>query len=112
MTSRPVANLLSLPIIAYRRWLSPALPARCRFSPTCSRYALEALRTRGAVVGLALSIWRVLRCHPFHPGGYDPVPARRRRADVGRSIGGRVHPRNPEASPPVECSTPHSGAAQ
>ncbi|WP_213451221.1 membrane protein insertion efficiency factor YidD [Rhizomonospora bruguierae] len=76
--------MLAVPIVAYRRWVSPALPARCRFHPTCSAYALEAIATHGALRGLRLAIWRLLRCHPFHPGGYDPVPPvrSRRRADV------------------------------
>ncbi len=68
------ARVLVLPIIAYRRWISPVLPARCRFYPSCSAYALEALATHGAVRGLWLTLRRLLRCHPFHPGGYDPVP--------------------------------------
>ena len=70
----PGARVLALPIIAYRRWISPALPARCRFYPSCSAYAMEALATHGAWRGLRLTLWRLLRCHPFHPGGYDPVP--------------------------------------
>jgi putative membrane protein insertion efficiency factor len=68
------AKVLAMPIIAYRRWISPAMPARCRFYPSCSAYALEALATHGAWRGLRLTIWRLLRCQPFHPGGYDPVP--------------------------------------
>lgn len=77
------ARMLAAPVIAYRRWISPALPARCRFHPSCSGYALEALAVHGAVRGTGLALWRLLRCHPFHPGGYDPVPpVRRRRADV------------------------------
>lgn len=64
-------------IIAYRRWISPALPARCRFYPSCSAYALEAVTVHGAVRGGLLSIWRLLRCQPFHPGGYDPVPPKK-----------------------------------
>jgi uncharacterized protein len=63
-------------IVAYRRWLSPALPARCRFYPSCSAYALEAVARHGAVRGAGLALWRLLRCHPFHPGGYDPVPSK------------------------------------
>ena len=66
--------MLALPIIAYRRWISPALPARCRFYPSCSAYALEAVARHGALRGTVLAIRRLLRCHPFHPGGYDPVP--------------------------------------
>ncbi|MEV0324958.1 membrane protein insertion efficiency factor YidD [Micromonospora echinospora] len=71
------------PIIAYRRWISPALPARCRFYPSCSAYGLEAVTRHGAFRGTVLTIRRLLRCHPFHPGGYDPVPepGGRRRAD-------------------------------
>ncbi|MEU5563105.1 MULTISPECIES: membrane protein insertion efficiency factor YidD [Micromonospora] len=72
------------PIIAYRRWISPALPARCRFYPSCSAYALEAVSRHGAVRGTWLAVRRLLRCHPFHPGGHDPVPepGGRRRAEV------------------------------
>ena len=75
---------LRLPIIAYRRWISPALPARCRFYPSCSAYAQEAVARHGALRGAALAVRRLLRCHPFHPGGHDPVPepGGRRRADV------------------------------
>ncbi len=73
------ARLLAAPILAYRRWVSPALPARCRFYPSCSSYALTALQTHGAVRGTLLTIWRLLRCQPFHPGGYDPVPPAPRR---------------------------------
>jgi putative membrane protein insertion efficiency factor len=68
------ARVLAGPIVAYRRWLSPVLPARCRFYPSCSAYALQALAHHGAVKGTGLTIRRLLRCHPFHPGGYDPVP--------------------------------------
>lgn len=68
------ARVLIWPITAYRRWVSPALPDRCRFYPSCSAYALEAIRTHGALRGLRLAAWRLLRCQPFNPGGYDPVP--------------------------------------
>jgi len=73
------ARVLSFCIIAYRRWISPALPARCRFYPSCSAYALEAVSRHGAIRGTGLAIWRLLRCQPFHPGGYDPVPEPGRR---------------------------------
>lgn len=69
-------RFLAWPIIAYRRWLSPVLPARCRFYPSCSAYALEAIASHGALRGTGLALRRLLRCHPFHPGGYDPVPPR------------------------------------
>lgn len=63
-----------LPIRAYRRWVSPLLPPNCRFSPTCSAYAIEALERYGVVKGGWLAVRRVGRCHPWNPGGYDPVP--------------------------------------
>ncbi|HXE91993.1 MAG TPA: membrane protein insertion efficiency factor YidD [Terriglobales bacterium] len=59
---------------AYKRLLSPLLPPACRYTPTCSEYALEALERHGVVRGSALALWRLLRCHPFVRGGYDPVP--------------------------------------
>ena len=58
----------------YRKYISPAKPPCCRFTPTCSAYALEAFTKRGFFVGLILSVWRILRCNPFSKGGYDPVP--------------------------------------
>ncbi|MBM4124450.1 MAG: membrane protein insertion efficiency factor YidD [Nitrospira sp.] len=58
----------------YRRWVSPFLPPACRFEPTCSHYAEEAIRRHGVRRGLSQATLRLLRCHPFHPGGYDPVP--------------------------------------
>lgn len=75
----PLAAVLAAPLRAYQRWISPGIPPHCRFTPTCSHYAVQALRTRGAVVGLALALRRVGRCHPFHPGGHDPVPERHHR---------------------------------
>ncbi len=59
----------------YQRFLSPLKgAATCRFYPTCSQYAYEAVAKYGAFKGGYMAVWRVLRCHPFHPGGYDPVP--------------------------------------
>jgi hypothetical protein len=71
------ARLLMLPIAGYRRFISPLLGPRCRFAPSCSEYALAALAEHGAARGLWLAVARIARCHPFHPGGYDPVPARK-----------------------------------
>ncbi len=62
-------------IRSYQRLLSPLLGPRCRFYPTCSHYALEAIERHGAARGSILALRRLLRCHPLHPGGYDPVPA-------------------------------------
>ena len=58
----------------YRKYISPLKPPCCRFTPTCSAYAIEAFQKRGFFVGLALTVWRILRCNPFSKGGYDPVP--------------------------------------
>ncbi len=69
-----VAWLLILPIRFYQRFISPLTPPVCRFTPTCSQYAIEALRKHGPVKGLWLAVKRVLRCHPWGGSGYDPVP--------------------------------------
>ena len=66
------------PIRLYRYCLSPLMPANCRFYPTCSAYALEAVMAHGLVRGGGLALLRLLRCHPLSPGGYDPVPPPRR----------------------------------
>jgi len=58
---------------AYKRWISPALPAACRYVPTCSEYAMEAVERYGVLRGGVMAAWRVLRCHPFVKGGLDPV---------------------------------------
>jgi hypothetical protein len=65
-----------LPIVFYRRFISPLFGPVCRYQPTCSAYALGALRTHGALRGGWLAVRRIARCHPFHAGGYDPVPPR------------------------------------
>lgn len=67
-------TLLIWLIKGYRTLISPLFPPVCRFQPTCSSYALEAVNQFGAWHGSWLAIRRILRCHPFHPGGYDPVP--------------------------------------
>ncbi len=58
----------------YKRWISPMLPPACRFEPTCSVYAIEAVELHGALRGSWLALRRLLRCHPFRRGGFDPVP--------------------------------------
>ena len=63
----------------YQRWISPAFPPTCRFYPTSSAYAIEALQVHGPLRGAWLTTRRLLRCHPWHPGGIDPVPPRRPR---------------------------------
>lgn len=77
LCNRACVWLLSLPIRFYRYVISPLLPPSCRFVPTCSDYALEALRTHGVVKGSWLTIRRIMRCHPFsRHKGFDPVPKR------------------------------------
>ena len=68
------ANAAIWILTAYKRVLSPLLPRACRFEPTCSVYALEAIRKYGLARGAGLAIKRLARCHPFHRGGIDPVP--------------------------------------
>lgn len=63
----------------YQKHISPMKGPCCRFTPTCSQYAIEAFEEWGAVIGLGLSIWRILRCNPLCKGGYDPVPTRNRK---------------------------------
>jgi putative membrane protein insertion efficiency factor len=72
-----MSRILLALLAAYRRVLSPLLGPRCRFSPSCSEYAVTAIRTHGALRGSWLAIKRIGRCHPFNRGGYDPVPPRR-----------------------------------
>ncbi|MDQ1725285.1 MAG: uncharacterized protein QOG52_2313 [Frankiaceae bacterium] len=88
----PAAWPLWALIRAYQLVLSPLLGQRCRFAPSCSSYAAEALAVHGAVRGSWLAVRRIARCHPFHPGGYEPVPAagphrtrRRSRSGVAAS---------------------------
>lgn len=66
--------LLILPIRFYQKFISPLTPPTCRFTPTCSQYAIEAIRKHGPFKGLALAVWRILRCNPWGGSGYDPVP--------------------------------------
>ncbi len=80
--------LFILPIRFYRKYISPLKSApSCRFYPTCSAYAIEAIEKRGVIVGVILALWRILRCNPFSKGGFDPVPEKgtflRRKIDIG-----------------------------
>lgn len=74
---RMPSGLLTAALLAcialYRKWISPLLGPNCRFHPTCSAYAAEAIRRYGPLVGTARALGRIARCHPFHEGGYDPV---------------------------------------
>ncbi len=75
-----VVRLLVGLLHGYQRWISPALPPTCRFYPTCSAYAVGALQAHGVLWGTWLTLRRLLRCAPWHPGGIDPVPPRRARS--------------------------------
>ena len=73
----PVARVLLVAVHGYQRFVSPLLGPRCRFAPSCSAYAAQALAEHGALRGSWLTVRRVARCHPFHAGGHDPVPPAR-----------------------------------
>ncbi len=74
-----IKKLLIMLLRFYKKSISPSLGSNCRFIPTCSEYAMEAIETRGVIVGVALSVWRLLRCNPLCKGGYDPVPQRKNK---------------------------------
>jgi putative membrane protein insertion efficiency factor len=82
---RVAVRVAQAPILLYQRVISPALPRRCKYEPTCSAYAVAALREFGILRGLVLAVWRILRCNPFSHGGYDPVDAQRLFATPPRS---------------------------
>jgi putative membrane protein insertion efficiency factor len=99
---RLLTALLIAPIRAYQRWISPAFAPRCRYYPTCSAYAVEAIRELGPIRGLILAAWRLLRCNPFSHGGVDELSDRRffrgtltrsERAHQRRPAGGSTGPR-------------------
>lgn len=85
----PITTVLIAPIRLYQKYLSPGMPRRCRYYPTCSSYALEALQVHGPIKGLMLGSWRVLRCNPWSRGGVDHVPT-------------KGHWRRPEWVPPED----------
>lgn len=75
--SRAMRQAATLPIHAYKRVVSPLLPRRCRYYPSCSTYAVQAIGRYGILRGVVLAAWRLLRCNPWSPGGVDPVDAQR-----------------------------------
>lgn len=80
---RLLVFVVLLPVVAYRTFISPLKRTpSCRFLPTCSEYAIEAVKTRGVVIGSALALWRIVRCNPLCKGGYDPVPDHHERRDA------------------------------
>jgi putative membrane protein insertion efficiency factor len=90
-----------LPIRAYQKVLSPLLPRSCKYHPSCSEYAVQAVTRYGVVRGTALAAWRLLRCNPFSMGGYDPVE---RQTLLGRSAAATsAPPTDPAALPVAAC---------
>jgi putative membrane protein insertion efficiency factor len=84
--SRLARAVVLSPVVVYRHLISPAIPRRCKYEPTCSRYAIDAIGRYGILRGLVLAVWRLLRCNPWSYGGYDPVEAQqvfRIRSDAG-----------------------------
>ena len=88
--ARVLRRVAIAPIVAYQRVISPAIPRRCKYEPTCSRYALEAISRYGVLRGLVLAGWRLLRCNPLSYGGYDPVDAQRLFKPGRRGARGRA----------------------
>ncbi len=96
---RILSYILLLPIYFYQKFISPLLPNSCRFTPTCSHYAVDAIRKHGPFVGLVLAVWRILRCNPWGGHGYDPVPEHVylwRRLQLSDVLD--IHPHNENAS--------------
>jgi uncharacterized protein len=89
--ARVARAVVTAPIVLYQKLISPALPRRCKYEPSCSRYAVEAIRSFGVAKGVVLAAWRLLRCNPWSYGGYDPVDAQR--------LFRPVRARRPERSP-------------
>lgn len=75
--ARAARAVVLTPIVLYQRVISPTLPRRCKYEPTCSRYAVDAIGEYGILRGLVLAAWRLLRCNPWSDGGYDPVEDQR-----------------------------------
>jgi len=84
---RALRRAVVMPIKCYQLLISPLLGQRCRYEPSCSRYAVEAVEAEGVMRGLVLSAWRLLRCNPFSRGGYDPVSAQGLFHRTGRPAG-------------------------
>lgn len=97
-----MSDLLIGFIRLYQRWLSPLLGRHCRFEPSCSQYAAEAIKLHGAIKGVGLAAWRLLRCQPFCKGGYDPVPPA--KSAVVRTAG-----KAPVCEGDCTCPAPETG---
>jgi uncharacterized protein len=100
-----VASLLLVGVRFYRRFVGPALPPSCRFTPSCSAYAMEAIERHGALRGTWLTVRRLLRCGPWHPGGHDPVPSVVGRSGADRHVEPATPPTTPAATDPSPTPT-------
>ena len=110
MTGSPARGLLAA-VRFYQRAISPAFPPRCRFEPSCSAYAAEALEVHGAARGSWLAVKRLAKCAPWHPGGLDLVPAPRTRSEVpGTAEGGHSSSTSAQSAPQAAPAPPARGA--
>lgn len=94
-----LARVALAAVRAYRRWISPARPQACRFTPSCSAYAMEAIERHGAMRGGWLTARRLLRCGPWHPGGHDPVPPAVEEGGAGPSTRADAATSTPTGAP-------------
>ena len=99
-------KILSYPFVflirLYQKYVSPHTGGSCRFTPTCSSYAVKALEEWGPVVGLAMAFWRILRCNPFSKGGYDPVPLRKKHRKAQNAADGVPSPEDTGGETPPQ----------
>lgn len=94
MPSFSLKKLVIAPIRFYQRFISPLMPPRCRYYPTCSHYAVEAIEVHGVLRGVWLAIKRISRCHPWHSGGIDPVPPARAKPSSSEKVRSEIPHRN------------------
>lgn len=98
----PFREAFLLPVKLYRKYLSPAFPPVCRYTPTCSAYCMEAVRKWGILRGCALSLRRILRCNPFGGAGYDPVPEKDEKDEQPGGMRPRKQKKGPAKAPGTE----------
>ena len=111
---RTLRAIVLAPILAYQRIISPALPRRCKYYPTCSEYAVDAFRELGVIRGAVLAAWRLLRCNPWSHGGYDPVEHRTlfRASSQDPSIDASSHLAPRRSGREAEHSAPMMGSGR
>lgn len=102
----PLRTLLHLLLLGYKKFVSPVLPDSCRYHPSCSTYAVRAIERHGAVKGIVLASWRLLRCNPWSKGGWDPVPPRGRWVPPVYPDGRLRYPVAPQEVKTAEAAPP------